>query len=110
MKSLDTTQRFLRPEGVDRTRRNHRQIRTQKALVAAANLVLLTLLVGGGVWLYHRTQQDIRFAVKQVQMLGAKQTPGATLEGISATRANRPIELPNDYDQVRVHLDRAIPA
>jgi threonine synthase len=33
-----------------------------------------------------------------------------TLEGIAATRANRPIELPNDYDQVRVHLDRAIPA
>lgn len=84
MKSLDTTQRFLRPADADRTRRNHRQIRTQKALVASANLVLLTLLVGGGVWLYRRTQQDIRFAVKQVQMLGAKQTPKATLEEISA--------------------------
>jgi threonine synthase len=33
-----------------------------------------------------------------------------TLAGISATRANRPVELPNDYDQVRKHLDLAIPA
>jgi threonine synthase len=33
-----------------------------------------------------------------------------TLEGISSPRANRPIELPNDYDQVRRHLDLAIPA
>jgi len=33
-----------------------------------------------------------------------------TLAGIASTRANRPIELPNDYDQVRRHLDLAIPA
>jgi len=33
-----------------------------------------------------------------------------TLEGIVSRRANRPIELPNDYDQVRRHLDLAIPA
>jgi threonine synthase len=33
-----------------------------------------------------------------------------TLPGILATGANRPIELPNDYDQVRRQLDRAIPA
>jgi threonine synthase len=33
-----------------------------------------------------------------------------TLAGISSTRANRPIELPNDYDEVRRHLDLAIPA
>jgi threonine synthase len=32
-----------------------------------------------------------------------------TLEGILPTQANRPIELPNDYDEVRRHLDRAIP-
>ena len=33
-----------------------------------------------------------------------------TLAGIETARANRPIELPNDYDQVRTHLDRAMPA
>jgi threonine synthase len=33
-----------------------------------------------------------------------------TLAGITSRRANRPIELPNDYDQVRRRLDLAIPA
>src|SRR3954464_9867062 len=32
------------------------------------------------------------------------------LPGIVATKANRPIELPNDYDEIRRHLDLAIPA
>ena len=30
--------------------------------------------------------------------------------GLPRTQANRPIELPNDYDQIRRHLDVAIPA
>jgi len=34
----------------------------------------------------------------------------SALPGIASTQANRPIELPNDYDQIRRHLDLAIPA
>jgi len=34
----------------------------------------------------------------------------AALEGITSSQANRPIELPNDYDQIRRRLDLAIPA
>jgi threonine synthase len=34
----------------------------------------------------------------------------SALPGIASTQANRPIELPNDYDQIRRHLDVAIPA
>jgi threonine synthase len=33
-----------------------------------------------------------------------------TLAGIQTAGANRPVELPNDYDEVRRQLDRAIPA
>jgi threonine synthase len=33
-----------------------------------------------------------------------------TLPGIETTGANRPVELPNDYDEVRRQLDRAFPA
>ena len=32
------------------------------------------------------------------------------LAGITSTQANRPIEVPNDYDQIRRQLDLAIPA
>ena len=32
------------------------------------------------------------------------------LAGIASTQANRPIEVPNDYDQIRRQLDLAIPA
>jgi len=32
------------------------------------------------------------------------------LSGIASTQANRPIEVPNDYDQIRRQLDLAIPA
>jgi threonine synthase len=32
------------------------------------------------------------------------------LPGIAASQANRPIEVPNDYDQIRRQLDLAIPA
>ena len=34
----------------------------------------------------------------------------SALEGITPSQANRPIELPNDYDQIRRRLDLAIPA
>ncbi len=34
----------------------------------------------------------------------------SSLEGLTSSQANRPIELPNDYDQIRRRLDLAIPA
>ncbi|HXI13186.1 MAG TPA: FtsQ-type POTRA domain-containing protein [Thermoanaerobaculia bacterium] len=79
---MDTTQRFLRPIDLDRTRRNHRRVQGQKAALIAANCLLVALLIGGIAWVFRRTQQDARFAVKQVRILGASHTSPSALRAI----------------------------
>jgi len=83
MSGMDTTQRFLRPIDLDRTRRNHRRVQGQKAAVMAANCLLVALLLGGIGWVFRRTQQDARFAVKQVRILGATHTSPTALQTIA---------------------------
>lgn len=89
MSTFETGHRFLRPNDLGRTRRNHRQLQAQRLLMVAANALLVGLLAVGSFWLYHRTQQDSRFAIRSVEISGAPHTPAATMSRVAAAYRGR---------------------
>ncbi|HEY4641037.1 MAG TPA: FtsQ-type POTRA domain-containing protein [Thermoanaerobaculia bacterium] len=80
----ENTQRFLRPLDAGRVRRNQRRIQAQRILGVLSKIALAIVLVAVGLWIYQRTQSDARFAVKQVEISGAKHTPRAALASVTA--------------------------
>lgn len=89
MSAFETGHRFLRPTDLGRTRRNHRQLQAQRLLMVAANALLVGVLALGSFWLYHRTQQDSRFAIKAVEITGAAHTSASGIDRIAAAYKGR---------------------
>ena len=84
MSGYDATHpRFLRPIDVARLRRNQNRIHVQRVLTIARNAVFAALLLVGGVWIYRHTQSDQRFAVKHIEVTGAKHTSREDLDAIT---------------------------
>ncbi|HEX2061735.1 MAG TPA: FtsQ-type POTRA domain-containing protein [Thermoanaerobaculia bacterium] len=82
--NFDTTaSRFLRPTDVARLRRNQRRIQAQRLLVILRNAGLAAAVIAGGVWAYRQTQSDERFAVRTIEVEGAKHTPREALNLIT---------------------------
>jgi cell division protein FtsQ len=82
--SFETTQRFLRPLDAGRVRRNQRRIQLQRVLTAASKIVLALGVIAAGFWIWQHTQSDSRFAVKEVEITGAKHTPRAALASVTS--------------------------
>jgi len=82
--SFETTQRFLRPLDAGRVRRNQRRIQLQRILTAASKIALAIGVIAAGFWIWQHTQSDSRFAVKEVEITGAKHTPRAALASLTA--------------------------
>ncbi len=80
----ENTQRFLRPLDAGRVRRNQRRIQAQRILGVLSKITLAIVVVAVGLWIWQRTQSDARFAVKQVEISGAKHTPRAALASVTA--------------------------
>ncbi|MGA7616338.1 MAG: FtsQ-type POTRA domain-containing protein [Thermoanaerobaculia bacterium] len=76
--------RFMRPLDLDSTRRNHRMLRTRRLLVIAANGVFIVLLALAGAWLYQRTQEDTRFAIRRVEITGVQNVQASEVRAIAA--------------------------
>ncbi len=83
MNSFDTTQRFFRPPDVARLRRNHRQIQIARLLVVLRNAVFVVIIAATGVIAYRHIHRGERFAVRQIEVGGAKHTPRAALEAVT---------------------------
>ena len=82
---FDTTHpRFLRPIDVARIRRNQNRIQVQRVLRIARNVTLALIALAIGSWIYRRTQSDVRFAVKAVEIAGVVHTPRADVEKLTA--------------------------
>ncbi len=79
----ESTARFLRPTDVDRVRRNYRRIQMQRLLAVFRNALLAVLVVLAAVTIYRRTQSDVRFAVRHVQISGAQHTTRADLQRVT---------------------------
>lgn len=83
MNSLDTTQRFFRPADVGRLRRNQRQIQIGRLLVVLRNAFFVVVVAAVGVIAYRHVHRGERFAVRQIEVGGAKHTPRAALDGVT---------------------------
>lgn len=83
MSAIESTPRFMRPSDLGRTRRNRRQLQARKILLIAANFVLAALIAVSCLWLYKRTQEDSRFAVKKIQLLGGSGPRSTALRPIT---------------------------
>jgi cell division protein FtsQ len=82
--SFDTTaSRFLRPPDVARIRRNQRQIRFLRTFAILRTGAVLVALGAAGLWVWKHTQSDGRFAVRHVEIVGAKNTPAAQLQNLT---------------------------
>ncbi|HEV7920613.1 MAG TPA: FtsQ-type POTRA domain-containing protein, partial [Thermoanaerobaculia bacterium] len=83
MNSFDTTQRFFRPTDVAGLRRNQRQIQIARLLVVLRNAVFVLIIAAVGVVVYRHIHRGERFAVRQIEVGGAKHTPRAALEAVT---------------------------
>lgn len=80
MSGFLASERFMRP--VDVVRRNQRQIQARKLLVVMANALLISGLVIGALWIYQRSQNDARFAIRTIEITGTVHTPRPALEQV----------------------------
>jgi cell division protein FtsQ len=80
---FETTQRFLRPDDLGRLRRNQRRIQLMRLGVVARNVAMGISLGVAALWAYRQTQSDARFAVKTIEVAGARHTPRAALDAIT---------------------------
>jgi cell division protein FtsQ len=88
MSSFDSTHpRFLRPIDVARIRRNQNRIHVQRVLGIARNVALGVLLVLLAIWLYRHARSHARFAVKNIEVIGAIHTTRTDLDLVTARYA-----------------------
>lgn len=80
---LETTERFFRPADVENIRRNYRAMRLRSFLRGVRNLFVLVAIIVGAVVAYRHTQSDARFAIKQIEVVGAVHTQRAALEALT---------------------------
>lgn len=80
MSGFSASERFMRPADV--VRRNQRQIQARKLLVGMANVLLISGLVIGALWIYQRSQSDARFAIRTIEVNGAAHTSRDALEQV----------------------------
>jgi hypothetical protein len=78
-----TSPRFHRPLDAGRTPRNLRRIQAQRLLALASKALLVAGIIIAGLWIYRQTQSDRRFAVRHIEITGARHTPREALESVT---------------------------
>jgi len=77
-----STERFLRPSDVESVRRNYRSVQLRRLMVVLRNAVMLLVAIAALAVLYRRTQSDRRFAVRQLEIIGAQHSSAGDLEAV----------------------------
>ena len=81
--SVESTQRFFRPPDAGRVRRNYRRVQVQRLFAVVRNILIVAGIVLGALLAYRHTQSGAQFAVKTIEIDGARHTPRAALEAIT---------------------------
>ena len=81
--SVESTQRFFRPPDAGRVRRNYRRVQVQRLFAVVRNILIVAGIVLGALLAYRHTQSGAQFAVKTIEIAGARHTPRAALEAIT---------------------------
>jgi hypothetical protein len=83
MTTFETSDRFLRPDDLRLIKRNRRQVQAERLLSVAGRVAFASLVVLLIWWIYGRTQQDRRFAVRSVEVSGVRHTAREDLTRIT---------------------------
>jgi cell division protein FtsQ len=78
-----SSDRFFRPAELGTTPRNLRRLQAQRLLVGLANLLLVVALLLGGMWLWRKTQEDVRFAIRSIEISGIVHAPRGAIEAVT---------------------------
>jgi len=78
-----TSPRFFRPTDVARIRRNQRRIQFQRFASIGGKLAIVIAIAVGALLAYRHTQEDVRFAVKTIEITGATHTPRTAIDAIT---------------------------
>ena len=82
--SFDTTaSRFFRPSDPARLRRNQRRIQVQRLLIILRNVAVIAVVAVGAFAAYRHTQSNARFAVRSIEIEGARHTPRASIDRVT---------------------------
>jgi len=81
--SVESTQRFFRPPDAGRVRRNYRRVQVQRLFAVVRNILIIAAIALGAFAAYRHTQSGAQFAVKTIEIDGARHTPRAALEAIT---------------------------
>jgi cell division protein FtsQ len=81
--SVESTQRFFRPPDAGRVRRNYRRVQVQRLFAVVRNILIIAAIALGAFAAYRHTQSGAQFAVKTIEIDGARHTPRAALDAIT---------------------------
>jgi len=81
--SVESAQRFFRPPDAGRVRRNYRRVQVQRLFAVVRNLLVVAGVALAIFAAYRHTQSGAQFAVKTIEIDGAKHTPRAALDAIT---------------------------
>jgi hypothetical protein len=81
--SVESTQRFFRPPDAGRVRRNYRRVQVQRLFAIVRNILIIAGIALGAFAAYRHTQSGAQFAVKTIEIDGARHTPRAALDAIT---------------------------
>lgn len=81
--SVESAHRFFRPPDAGRVRRNYRRVQVQRLFAVARNVLIVAGIALGAFAAYRHTQSGAQFAVKTIEIDGAKHTPRAALDAIT---------------------------
>lgn len=95
--------RFFRPPELGTTPRNLRRLQARRILVGLANLFLAVSLLAGAAWLWRKTQGDVRFAIRDIEVTGVVHAPRAAIDGVTRSYAGANL-FQLDLDQLRARL------
>lgn len=84
-----SSDRFFRPVELGSTPRNYRRLQARRMLAVAANVVFIAALVLGGFWIWQKTQEDARFAIRKIEITGIVHAPKDEVRNIASSYSGR---------------------
>ena len=81
--SVESAQRFFRPPDAGRVRRNYRRVQVQRLFAVVRTLLIAAGIILGVFAAYRHTQSGAQFAVRNIEIDGARHTPRAALDAIT---------------------------
>jgi len=84
-----SSDRFFRPIEQGSTPRNLRKLQARRLLASVANVIFIAALALGGFWMWQKTREDARFAIRKIELSGIVHAPKSEIASIARTYSGR---------------------